>query len=152
MNYTGIRVTLVPIFHSDDLFGNADEVERSEIERLFVEQTFRFDEMVFERRREASIWSIVSGSAVYSRCTSDGEPSVVRIARPGEVFGLTETLARIPFDASLRTISSFVCRRMDHESFVGIFQRRPPLRQRVLAVLAEKYCTALANAANARAV
>ena len=149
MNVTGTRVTLVSSFHTDYLFDQSDEAERADVERLFVERRFGFDELVFEQgSSEARVWSLVSGSAVYSRYTSDGERSVVRLARPGEVFGLTETLARIPFDGTLRTISSCVCREMDHESLVAILERRPQIRQRMLAMLAKTYSIALAGAAS----
>lgn len=153
MNVTGTPVTLVSTFHIDDLFDQSDEAERAEVERLFVERTFRFDELVFEQcSSEAMVWTLVSGSAVYSRYTQDREPSAVRVARAGEVFGLTETLARVPFDATLRTISACVCRKLDHESLVEVIRRRPNIRQRVLLLLAETYRTALAGAANARTV
>ena len=143
--------TLVSPFHTDDLFDPTDEVERREIEGLFVERNFRFDETVFQQgSAPADVWRIVKGTVVLSRCNSNCEPVFARIVRHGEILGLTETLAQVPLEATLRTVSSCVCEQMDRHGLAKLIQRRPRIRQRILAVLAENYGDALARAANVR--
>ena len=153
MTLTGKLVTLVPAFHTDDLFDSSDEIERREVERLFVERTYHFDQAIFEQdHTDAAIWRMMKGRAILSRFDSNGEPSFVRIAGPNEVFGLTETLARIPCQTTLRAMSPCICGCMDQRSLIGLLHRRPRIRRRILELLADRYTAALATIAVARQV
>ena len=150
MNISGKVVALVPPFDADDLFDFEDEVERREVERIFVERTYRFDEMVFEQGfAAADVWRLVSGMAVLSQYDASHEPSFVRMVRPGEILGLTETLAGLPYSATLRAVSSCVFNCMKQSDLVWLLHRRPRLRQRIVRVLAANYGNVLASAAEA---
>ena len=151
MTLTGKLVTLVPAFHTDDLFEISDEIERREVERLFVERTYHFDQAIFEQgHTDAAIWRLMDGSAILSRFDSNGEPSFVRIAGPNEVFGLTEVLASIPYQTTLRAMSPCICGCMDQRSLIGLLHRRPRIRRRILELLADHYAGAVAAMAEAR--
>ena len=150
MNLTGKLEILVPPFHADDLFDPTDDGECREVERLFVERKFLSDETVFEQgSAPAALWKIVTGTAVLSRCNSKCEPAIARTVHSGEILGLTETLARIPFGATLRTVSSCICQCMDHRGLAGLLSRQPRIGQRILTLLAKNYGDALMKAANA---
>ncbi len=151
MTLIGKLVTLVPAFHTDDFFDASDEVERREVDRLFVERTFHFDQAIFEQSHtDASIWRMMTGTAILSRFDSDDEPSFVRMAGPNEIFGLTEILASIPYQTTLRAISPCTCRCMDQRSLIELLHRRPGLRNRILESLADHYADALLMTADAR--
>lgn len=138
----------VPPFYTDDFFVPSDEIERRDIERLSAKRAYRFNQPIFEQgSAPAAVFTIVTGVGVLSRVDVNGAPLFARVVHPGEILGVTETLAGIPFDATLRAMSRCACQRMDQRGLLTLLRRRPLIRQRILHVLAANYGRALANAA-----
>ena len=78
-----------------------------------------------------------SGSTVVRMCRGDGSYGRYEItATMGEVFGLTETLSNLPYDASLVTVTAcrFDCIR--RELFLDFLQNDPQACFRLLEIVA----------------
>ena len=132
VNVLTIFRTMPPIF-SDDLFDRADKIEQLELQRHVVTSSFGPNEAVFKQGASpANVLIMRSGTAVLSRRPFD------HIVCAGQVVGLTETLARIPFDTTLRTVSACTFERIDHDDLIALLHARPKILHRMLDVLSRK--------------
>ena len=136
---------LQPVF-SDRIFDLTDPEMDAD---LFSIHRFASNQLVFEEGdKPASVWIISKGRAVSTLPTTDTDKPLFRLTQPGDVLGLTETLARMPFRSILRTITPCVFRVLDHDSLVRLVRTRPEVARELLDALASEYADALQQLAD----
>jgi CRP-like cAMP-binding protein len=139
---------LQPVF-SDRIFDLTNPDNNDDIDEIFSIHRFGPNRLVFEEgTAPASVWIIAGGKAVSTVPTADPDKPFVRLTRPGDVLGLTETLAKIPFRSTMRTITPCEFRVLDHDSLVRMLRNKPEVERQLLDALARDYADALQQLAD----
>lgn len=76
--------------------------------------------------------------------------SLSRLTTPGELIGLSETLAQISYKATLRALSRCECLIIAREELIAMLLQDRDLRDSLLFDLAKKAITALETAVESR--
>ena len=134
---------------SDRIFDNALAVTFDDFRELGAIQSFEANKLVFEEGlAPAKVWIIEDGRAVLTMPVTPSRKPLVRIISPGDVLGVTETLACVPFRSSLRTLTPCTFQAMDHDSFLGLLRNRPEVGRKLLDTLSHDYIEALQQLAD----
>lgn len=121
----------------------------AEFEQLATIQTFDTGQLVFaEGHAPAKVWIIEEGRAVLTIPTTPGRKPLDRLIKPGDILGITETLAGVPFRTTLRTLTPCSFQVLEHDSLVRFLRGRPELQRQLLDALAEDYVDALQQLAD----
>ena len=123
-----------PPLYEAELFGDCNGECYS---AAFEPFAFREGTEVFRRGGSpARVWILTSGRGVLNG-TAEGKPG--RRVEPGEIVGLTESLADMPYMSTFRTSSACEGRSIGREEFEIWLQARPQLALKVLNVLSRNY-------------
>ena len=98
---------------------------------------------IFEANSAAArVWILKWGKAHLRFPNAFGDGTVPRLAFPGEVFGLTETLAQMPYGATLIAGSVCAFSSIHHNELTELLRNEPMFRRKLLGVLSENYINA----------
>ena len=135
---------------SDRLFHPALPGKVDDFKELGEIKSFGANELVFEAAdlTPGKVWIIEDGRAVLTMPVTPTRKPLVRITAPGDVIGVTETLACVPFRSSLRTLTPCTFQVLDHDSFLGFLRSRPDVGRKLLDTLSREYIDALQQLAD----
>jgi CRP-like cAMP-binding protein len=112
-----------------------------------VSKTYEFleDLPIFLRDEEpAAIWVVVHGRVWIT--DPDGETFAERCGRG--IFGLTETIAGIPYSGSLLTSTLCTCTKIERDPFLRILRDETRTCEALLRILSRRYLKGLRRLAS----
>jgi CRP-like cAMP-binding protein len=132
--------SVLPPLRLGEPFGKLSKSAKESFERLSAPHEFSKGDVIFDRNSEpASVWLAVSGRAgLCYPAGNDGVNASQPIAA-NDVCGLTETLARVPYQATLRAASSCTFRSLSYIGLTQFLRDEPALCAALLENLAQDY-------------
>lgn len=119
-------------FLADELFKNLPPDAAEKLRAITKRQNFEANSSVFTRGQKTNcIYLLREGSAQI--VFHDDQPA--GFAVKGEIFGLTEALSNLPFEASVKTLTacSFDC--IDGDELADFLQKEPEICFKLVRVL-----------------
>ena len=116
--------------------------------KISTQLEFPPNHLIFRANEEpAAMWMVTHGRACIS--FPEKEDAGTRVCGRG-IFGLTETIAGIPYQESLFTDSYCTCTRVDRESLIELLQNEHDASWTLLRVLSRNYLKSVRNLASKR--
>lgn len=135
------RLDLLSPLADDDLGTIADVSETHGLERN--------DVLFVEGDDATALYVVISGRIAITRESVDGRESVLALMEPDDLFGEMPLFDNRPRSADARALETSEVLLVPYESMAGLYERRPELLWRVVALLASRLRTmddALADA------
>lgn len=95
--------------------------------------------LFFENEAPKGVFLICSGKVKLSVSSRDGKTLTLRIARPGEMIGLTATMSEVPYEVSAETLHPSQIAFIRREDFLRFARRFPEVYQTVIRQLNVQY-------------
>jgi CRP/FNR family transcriptional regulator, cyclic AMP receptor protein len=95
-----------------------------------------------ETQAARGIYVICSGQVKLSVSSSEGKTLILRIAKPGEVLGLTAALADTPYEVTAEVLRPCEVAFVRREDFLRFLAQHPEVYRSVLAQVGSQYQTA----------
>jgi CRP-like cAMP-binding protein len=128
---------------SGDLFSPLDLSSQQGPRGLSSRLHFPKNTTVFEQDSENTrVWILTSGRAQLLLTDPQTKRTIFRPARVGQVFGLTETLARVPYCATMKTLSECSFHTVDYGDLIKLLRNKPGFRAGLLRTLSRIYLDA----------
>ena len=121
---------------ADDLF--CDLKPKSFASLAKIKQTKQFEKgaRLFSRGDAArAIYILQKGKAQLLLNEEFKNLRIARVIQPHEIFGLTETIANLPYETDAETITRCACEFIEREDFIGFLQNEAALRLRLVRLL-----------------
>jgi len=119
------------------LYSPLTEVQETELGRERVARHYLGGQTVFHCGTPAlAVYSVHSGSVRLTRPEPGGEAVTVGLRGPGDLLGLREVLAGVPYQVSAETLRASVLCSVPRESFLEAVRASPEFASRLLARLA----------------
>lgn len=104
---------------------------------------YRQFSVIFEAHSApARVWLLAEGSARLIFPAAGKTPPYSRLTIRGELVGLTETMAELPYGATLETISECKYHTVGRQALTRLLDRDPVLTAELLFTLADNISTA----------
>jgi len=98
------------------------------------------DTVVFTERDEPrGVFILCEGEVKLSISSSEGRVLILRIARPGDMLGLTATIGGIPHEVTAETVGACQVAFVRRENFLKFLSDHPAVYQYVLKHVASSY-------------
>lgn len=124
-----------------DLYGRLTATGKKHLDKAVRVSEFDAGDIVYERNSAADkVWIMISGRANLLYPYKDGHAA--RAIRPGDACGLTETLAQLPYMATLKSLSPSSFRSINRADLIKILREEPEYREAFLVALARNYLDA----------
>jgi CRP/FNR family cyclic AMP-dependent transcriptional regulator len=121
-------------------FCHVSPAATKEFESIRYSSVYPAAAMLFlENEASSGVFMLCSGEVKLSVSSSTGKTLILRIAKPGEILGLTATMSGVPYEASaetLRPCQIVFIRRDDFSRFVSKY---PEVYQAVIRQLNSQY-------------
>jgi CRP-like cAMP-binding protein len=128
-----------PLFISE-LFGGLSENVQNALPTITKTRRFSKGESIFESgEMPEGILRIVEGEARLSYSGGPVGETVTRPFEPGEIWGVTELLAEVPLDVSLRSLTETVVEIIPAADFIQFVEKENELCFRLLRLLSSRY-------------
>jgi CRP-like cAMP-binding protein len=122
-----------PAFLDGDLFGTLSPAAREALRAVKREKEFAAGAEVFAAgEKPSAIYILARGEA---RIFRQGG-ALVQPAKTGEIFGLTEMLSNLPYEAGLKTLTACRFEYIRRASFLDFLQNQPAACFRLLEIVA----------------
>jgi CRP/FNR family transcriptional regulator len=95
--------------------------------------------LCLEGQPSKGVYILCSGRAKLSTTSREGKSLIVRIAAPGEVFGLTAMLEDRPYEVTAETLERSTASFITRADFVALLQKFPAASSRIIAQLIHNY-------------
>ncbi len=110
------------------------------LDRVTRESSYPAEALLFvEGQSSPGVMQIVSGRVKLSTASADGRTIVVRMAGPGEVLGLSASVAGRPCELTAEALEPCRIKIIPRESFKQWLRVHPDLAFRIAQELAEEY-------------
>jgi CRP-like cAMP-binding protein len=127
----------IPPLGSGDLFAGLSRAGRSRLDSISRPHLASRGDSVFEPGAPPAIWILEAGEAVLCAAVSGDDVEACRAVATGEVLGLMEALAQVPFSAKLTAVSDCRFTHIERLKFVQLLRAEPSLRAKLLTLIAE---------------
>ncbi|MGA7315154.1 MAG: Crp/Fnr family transcriptional regulator [Silvibacterium sp.] len=98
--------------------------------------------LFFEGETVRGVFLVCSGKVKLSVSSKGGKTLILRIARPGEILGLSASMAGIPYEVSAETLYPSQIAFIPRENFLRFVHRFPEVYQAVIRQLNSQYANA----------
>lgn len=95
--------------------------------------------LFLEKQTPRGIYMLCEGQVKLSISSSEGKTVILRIARPGEVLGLTAALSGMPYEVTAETLWPCQVAFVRRDSFLRFLERHPEAYQAVVGQVAAQY-------------
>lgn len=95
--------------------------------------------LYFERESNRGVYIICSGQVKLSVSSSAGKTLILKIAKPGDVLGLSATLTDTPYEATAEILQTARVTYLRAEEFRAIIARHPQAYASVIRQLNQQY-------------
>jgi CRP/FNR family transcriptional regulator len=124
----------------DGFFCHLSPAATKEFESIRYSSVYPAGAMLFlENESARGVYLLCSGEVKLSVSSSAGKTLILRIARPGEVLGLTATMSGAPYEASAETLHPCQVAYIRREDFLGFVKQYPEVYQAVIRQLNSQY-------------
>jgi CRP-like cAMP-binding protein len=108
--------------------------------RLSATHDFPAGSTIFDRETfPASVWIVISGKSRLTFPQGSHPRDRSRRIGPNDVCGLTETLAGVPFQATLKAVTDCTCRNLSGSALDEFLRSEPAICTALLGALARDY-------------
>jgi CRP/FNR family cyclic AMP-dependent transcriptional regulator len=98
--------------------------------------------LFLENEPARGIFLLCSGEVKLSVSSRGGKTLILRIARPGDILGLTSSLSSAPYQASAETLHPCQIAFIRRDDFMNFLRKYPEVYQTVFEQLTGQYATA----------
>ncbi|HEX2919049.1 MAG TPA: Crp/Fnr family transcriptional regulator [Edaphobacter sp.] len=124
----------------DGFFCNLSPSATSELEAIRYSSTYPAGSLLFQENEPArGIFLLCSGQIKLSVSSSVGKTLTLRIAKPGEMLGLTASMSGIPYEASAETLHPCQIAFVRRDDFTKFINRHPEVYGAVIRQLNAQY-------------
>ncbi len=99
-----------------------------------------------EGQEPRSVSVICEGRVKLTRSSRDGKTLLVKIAKPGEVLGLSAAVSRVPYEVTARAIEHTQITTFQQKDFLHFIQHHMEGSQRAVESLSNEYRAVLSDA------
>lgn len=132
--------SVLPPCHLAESFSGLTGSGKERLAELSATVEFPKGSVIFKRGAEpASVWLLTGGKAKLSYRQGWEGTEASKTLGPGEVCGLTETLAGIPYEASLQAITPCSLKNLTYENLNRFLRDEPAFCADLLGFLARDY-------------
>lgn len=98
--------------------------------------------LFMEKQTARGVYILCEGEVKLSISSSEGKTVILRIAKPGEVLGLSSALSDSPYDVTAETLRPCQVAFVRRENFLRLLTQHPDLYRAVVTQLGSQYNTA----------
>ena len=122
------------------VFCNLSDGALERFDEIAVGVSFPGKAMLFEEGDPAdSIYVICDGQVKLSTISKDGRTMILRIAGPGDVLGLSATVANLPHEVTAETIAPANLKSVSREEFLELLENYTEVGRNTAKTLAKDY-------------
>ena len=92
-----------------------------------------------EKQDPRGVFILCEGQVKLSICSSEGKTLIVRIAKPGEVLGLTAVVAGTPYEVTAETLRPSQVAFVRRDDFLRFIAAHPEIYQNIVKQMASSY-------------
>ena len=131
---------LYPPIPADLLFAGLNDNDQDRLDAIMQKRHYKIDEQIFEEGDEAeNVYLLKRGQAVLTRKRAKNASPLVCPVTPSLLFGVTEVLSKIDFEAGLLPVTDCEVGEIDREDFVSFFRSNPAACYRLASVVSSMY-------------
>src|SRR5579883_420749 len=124
----------------DGFFCHLSPAATKEFESIRYSSVYPAGAMLFlENESARGVYLLCSGEVKLSVSSSAGKTLILRIARPGEVLGLTATMSGATYEASAETLHPCQVAFIRREDFLPFVHKHPEVYESVIRQLNAQY-------------
>lgn len=132
--------SVLPPIKLGEALRETGEAARQRLDRLSTRREFQAGSIVFRQNADpASVWVLVSGQARLIRSNGPEDSGSSRKAVVNDICGITETLAGVPFQASLKAVTDCTFQNLSCEQLNEFLLSETELCTALLGALARNY-------------
>lgn len=114
-----------------------------DLEAIKYSSSYPANSMLFlENEPARGIYLLCSGEVKLSVSSRNGKTLILRIARPGDILGLTANMSGIPYESSAETLHPCQVAYIRRDDFLSFMRKYPEVYQTVVQQLSGQYATA----------
>jgi CRP/FNR family transcriptional regulator len=95
--------------------------------------------LFLENESARGVFLLCSGQVKLSVSSSSGKILILRIAKPGEMLGLTATISGVPYEASAEVLHPAQVAFIRRQDFLRFYSKHPEVYQAVIRQLNSQY-------------
>lgn len=95
--------------------------------------------LFLEKQDPRGVFVLCAGEVKLSISSSAGKTLILRIAKPGEILGLTAVLGNTPYEVTAETLHSSQVAFIRREDFLNLLTKHPEMHQMVIRQLTTLY-------------
>lgn len=124
----------------EGFFCNLNPAARSELDSIRYSSTYPAGSLLFQENEPArGIFLLCSGQIKLSVSSSVGKTLTLRIAKPGEILGLTASMSGSAYEASAETLHPCQIAFVRRDDFSRFISRHPEVNSAVIRQLTAQY-------------
>ncbi|HUY81143.1 MAG TPA: Crp/Fnr family transcriptional regulator [Acidobacteriaceae bacterium] len=128
---------------SNGFLCNLSPAAMKEFEAIKYSSMYPANSMLFlENEPARGIYVLCSGEVKLSVSSRGGKTLILRIARPGDILGITSNMSGAPYQASAETLHPCQVAFIRREDFMTFLRKYPEVYQTVVQQLTGQYATA----------
>ena len=132
--------THVPAYRNSDFFTHLSAAALADLESLMFPSSYPANTALFtETQPSAGIVVILEGEVKLSMNSSDGRRLSLRIAKAGEVLGLSSTLSGSPYEVTADTLYPVKIAHISRNAFLQFLTRHTDAYQAVAREMARRF-------------
>lgn len=122
---------------------NLSPAAAKDFESIKYSSAYPANSMLFlENEPARGIYLLCSGEVKLSVSSRGGKTLILRIARPGDILGLTANIAEAPYEASAEALHPCQVAFIRRDDFINFLRKYPEVYQTVISQLSGQYATA----------
>lgn len=122
---------------------NLSPTAQKDFETIKYSSAYPPNSMLFlENEPARGIYLLCSGEVKLSVSSRGGKTLILRIARPGDILGLTANMSGAPYEASAETLHPSQVAFIRRDDFIAFLRKYPEVYQTVVQQLTGQYATA----------
>jgi CRP/FNR family transcriptional regulator, cyclic AMP receptor protein len=95
--------------------------------------------LFMEKQDPRGLFILCEGQVKLSVCSSDGKTLIVRIAKPGEVLGLSAVIGGTPYEVTAETLRPSQIVFVRRDDFLRLIAHHPEIYQNIVKQMASTY-------------
>lgn len=125
---------------ADRLFCDLTAKSRLSLNRIQSARFFRKSECLFSAgEAPRRVYFMRRGAALVRLTDQRTEMTLVRLTKPDEILGLTETIANASYRTSAESFASCLCECVRREDFIRFLREEPEICFRLAAMLGSRF-------------
>lgn len=133
----------VPAYRKSEFFSHLSPASLADLESLIFPTSYPANMAIFnEGQASAGIVIVLEGEVKLSMNSSDGRRLSLRIAKAGEVLGLSSVLSATPYEVTADALYPVKIAHISRNAFLHFLERHPDAYQSVAREMARRFNSA----------